>query len=133
VVRCEAFAQAMCIQFNSWICMITVCALKAENYSMLGPQCSKLGGHSQKENLTCLGRPTGRVRVPSYWWILIQGLKWWNECGKAKSFFPCRSSMFARGLDVRQRPVEEAAACNAFAIQNPEERMLGWRCVQSLA
>ena len=33
--------------------------------------------------------------------------------------------MFARGLDVRQRPVEEAAACNAFAIQNPEERMLG--------
>ena len=31
-----------------------VCALKAENYSMLGPQCSRLGGHSHKENLTCL-------------------------------------------------------------------------------
>ena len=52
-----------------------VCAVKAKNYSMLGPQCSKLGGHSQKENLTCLGRPTGKVRVPSYWRILIQGLK----------------------------------------------------------
>ena len=30
------------------------------------------------------GRPTGRVRVPSYWWILIQGLKSWNECAKAR-------------------------------------------------